>query len=117
MRVVKWLHGKKVAFVVQCTLIWRGEIGLDYHDFPGYNYAKPNTQIKFFKKQIELALRRKLPIIIHTREAEEDTFSIMQNLIPKDWKLHVEFPFSIPFPMQIVVRFIALLIQLHLLRN
>lgn len=51
-----------------------GEIGLDYH----YDFAPRELQQEVFRVQIRLARRRKLPIVIHTREAEEDTFRILQ---------------------------------------
>jgi len=50
-----------------------GEIGLDYH----YDFAPRDVQQEVFRQQIRLAKRRGLPIVIHTREAEEDTFRIL----------------------------------------
>lgn len=50
-----------------------GEIGLDYH----YDFAPRAVQQEVFREQIRLAKRRRLPIVIHTREAEEDTFRIL----------------------------------------
>ena len=50
-----------------------GEIGLDYH----YDFAPREVQQQVFREQIRLAKRRRLPIVIHTREAEEDTFRIL----------------------------------------
>jgi TatD DNase family protein len=50
-----------------------GEIGLDYH----YDYAPRDVQQLVFREQIQLARERRLPIVIHTREAEEDTFRIL----------------------------------------
>jgi TatD DNase family protein len=50
-----------------------GEIGLDYH----YDFAPRAVQQEVFRQQIRLAKRRRLPIVIHTREAEEDTFRIL----------------------------------------
>ena len=51
-----------------------GEIGLDYH----YNSQTRNKQIELFEKQIEIAIKHKLPIAIHTREAENDTIAILE---------------------------------------
>ena len=51
-----------------------GEIGLDYH----YDFAPREIQQQVFREQIRLAKQRRLPIVIHTREAEEDTFRILQ---------------------------------------
>jgi TatD DNase family protein len=50
-----------------------GEIGLDYH----YDFAPRDVQQAVFREQIGLARRLGLPIVIHTREAEEDTFRIL----------------------------------------
>lgn len=50
-----------------------GEIGLDYH----YDFSPPDLQQAAFREQIRLARRVRLPIVIHTREAEEDTFRIL----------------------------------------
>lgn len=50
-----------------------GEIGLDYH----YDFAPRDVQQAVFREQIRLARRVRLPIVIHTREAEEDTFHIL----------------------------------------
>jgi TatD DNase family protein len=50
-----------------------GEIGLDYH----YDFAPRDVQQEVFRQQIRLAATRGLPIVIHTREAEEDTFRIL----------------------------------------
>jgi TatD DNase family protein len=50
-----------------------GEIGLDYH----YDFAPREVQQEVFRQQIRLAQHRRLPIVIHTREAEEDTFRIL----------------------------------------
>ena len=47
-----------------------GEIGLDYH----YDFAPRDVQQAVFRTQVGLARRLRLPIVIHTREAEEDTF-------------------------------------------
>jgi len=46
-----------------------GEIGLDYF----YNLSLREEQIRVFEKQMNLAKKYKMPVIIHSREAEEDT--------------------------------------------
>jgi TatD DNase family protein len=50
-----------------------GEIGLDYH----YDFAPRDIQQEVFRQQIRLAARLRLPMVIHTREAEDDTFRIL----------------------------------------
>ena len=51
-----------------------GEIGLDYH----YDFAPKDVQQKVFRLQIRLARELALPIIVHTREAEDDTLAILK---------------------------------------
>ncbi len=50
-----------------------GECGLDYH----YNHSPPAAQQSVFAAQIEMAHRHRLPLVIHTREAWDDTFAIL----------------------------------------
>jgi TatD DNase family protein len=54
-----------------------GEIGLDYH----YDFSPRGVQRSVFAAQIEIACRRDLPIIIHSREAEEDTLRIVGEFV------------------------------------
>jgi TatD DNase family protein len=51
-----------------------GEIGLDYH----YEFSPRDVQQEVFRGQIRLARRAQLPIVIHTREAEDDTFRLLE---------------------------------------
>ena len=57
-----------------------GEIGLDYHYEDG---APREEQIDLFRKQIEMANELGLPIIVHDRDAHEDTFNIVKEMKPK----------------------------------
>ena len=50
-----------------------GEIGLDYH----YDFSPREVQDAVFRAQIRLALGRELPVVIHTRDAEEDTLRLL----------------------------------------
>lgn len=52
-----------------------GEIGLDYH----YDFAPREVQQAVFARQLALARERRLPVIIHTREATDDTFAILKD--------------------------------------
>jgi TatD DNase family protein len=51
-----------------------GETGLDYYR----DYAPRGDQRRAFEAQLELAARLNLPVAIHTRAAEEDTFAILR---------------------------------------
>lgn len=50
-----------------------GEIGLDYH----YDFSPRDVQHAVFRAQLQLARSRDLPIVIHTREAEDDTLRLL----------------------------------------
>ena len=55
-----------------------GEIGLDYHGFGVYeDKVDKYTQKKWFWEQLMLAKELELPVIIHSRNASEDTLDIM----------------------------------------
>lgn len=51
-----------------------GEIGLDYH----YDNSPRDEQRQAFRAQLRLAESLNLPVIIHSREAEEDTINILR---------------------------------------
>ena len=51
-----------------------GETGLDYYR----DYAPHDDQRRAFEAQLELAERAGLPVAIHTRAAEEDTFALLR---------------------------------------
>ena len=59
------------------VIAW-GEIGLDYH----YDNSPRDVQREAFRRQLRMARERGLPISIHTREAEADTLSILDD----EWK-------------------------------
>ena len=50
-----------------------GECGLDFF----YDYSDRDSQRKVFLRQIDLANRSKLPLVIHTRDAWDETFAIL----------------------------------------
>ena len=68
---------RRVAQTIDAQPLTRGlgEIGLDYH----YDFSPRDIQQTVFRKQIALARERRLPIVIHTREAEDDTFRILED--------------------------------------
>ena len=52
-----------------------GEIGLDYH----YDHADRAVQRRAFEQQLQTAVDLDLPVVIHTREADDDTRDILRN--------------------------------------
>lgn len=54
-----------------------GECGMDFH-YPDYNKQR---QQDAFKAQIELALEHKLPVVVHTRQAPEETLRIIEEYV------------------------------------
>lgn len=56
-----------------------GEIGLDYF----YDNADRKIQRDVFERQLQIAVDFELPVVIHTREADEDTQSILANFAPQ----------------------------------
>jgi TatD DNase family protein len=59
-------HSKVVAL---------GEIGLDYH----YDFSPRSVQQSVFVTQLEIAAEARLPIVIHTREAWDDTLALLRS--------------------------------------
>ena len=61
-------------------LVAVGEIGLDYY----WRKDNKEEQIEIFKKQIELAKRYNLPIVVHCRDAYGDVLNILKEYAPFD---------------------------------
>lgn len=62
-----------------------GECGLDYF----YNHSERNVQRDLFAQQINIANERDLPLVIHTREAWDETFEILDSVgVPERTILH-----------------------------
>jgi TatD DNase family protein len=62
-----------------------GECGLDYY----YNHSAKEAQRSCFIDQINLAVKYNKPLVVHTREAEEDTLEIMFKHVPKEHFIHI----------------------------
>jgi TatD DNase family protein len=79
-----------------------GECGLDYH----YMMSPKEDQLRVFRRHCEIAVELGLPLVVHSREAEEDTIAILTELVsetrdcadlllcskhaqmPRDWLIH-----------------------------
>ncbi len=61
-----------------------GEIGLDYF----YDFSPRDTQQRVFRDQIDIAVRRDLPIIIHTRDSIDDTVDLVGERVHRfpEWR-------------------------------
>ena len=66
------------------TVVAIGECGLDYYR----NYASKENQWKLFEAQLEIAKELDLPVVIHSRDADEDTVSILKNSGVKRGVIH-----------------------------
>jgi TatD DNase family protein len=51
-----------------------GEIGLDYH----YNHSPRDVQRRVFRGQLRIARELNLPVVVHSREADDDTIAILR---------------------------------------
>lgn len=71
-------HVREVAMRQKVLAI--GEIGLDYH----YDEPAREVQIDWFERQLLLAKDLKKPVIIHSREATEDTMKVLKSNIARD---------------------------------
>lgn len=67
LAMIKGLAKKKKVMAI-------GEIGLDFH----YDHSPRDTQREWFRKQIRLANELKMPIVIHSREADQEVMDILK---------------------------------------
>ncbi len=58
-------------------IIGVGETGLDYY----YNNSDKKSQIKSFEEHIKASIELDIPLIVHSRSAENDTYDILKNFI------------------------------------
>lgn len=70
------LAAMDVAFRGDTRLRAVGEIGLDYF----YDYSPRQTQIYWFRRQLELALQLDQPVVIHCRDAQDDCLTILDEM-------------------------------------
>ena len=71
-----WAAHRKVVAI--------GEIGLDYH----YDHSPREIQRSVFKQQLDFAKETGLPVVIHSREAKEDTLGILKDSGIKQGVMH-----------------------------
>ena len=64
-------------------IIGVGETGLDFF----YNHSEKKDQIRSFEEHINASINLKIPLIVHSRNAEDETFEILNNFKNKDLKI------------------------------
>ena len=70
-KIIELLDENKVVAI--------GEIGLDFH----YDFSPRDKQIEMFERQVKLSKELDIPIIVHDREAHEETYKILRKYKPK----------------------------------
>ena len=70
-------------FIDNPKIIGIGETGLDFY----YENSDKNDQIKSFKEHIEASIQTNSPLIIHSREAENETFNILNEYKNQNLKI------------------------------
>jgi TatD DNase family protein len=74
-RLAEDAHWDEIAGLArEGRIVAIGEIGLDFH----YDHSPRETQREVFRRQIRLARDVGLPIVVHTREADEETVAILE---------------------------------------
>jgi TatD DNase family protein len=78
------------ALVRHPSVVAIGEIGLDYH----YDFAPREVQREAFRAQLEIARRYDLPVVIHSREALEETIALVEESVRAEpsWRTHRVVP-------------------------
>ena len=64
-------------------IIGIGETGLDFY----YNNSEKEKQISSFRQHIEASIKTKVPLIIHSRDAEKETFDILNDYKNQELKI------------------------------
>jgi TatD family hydrolase len=74
---------RKVLKHPKCVAL--GECGLDFH----YMTSPKEDQLKAFRRQCQLAVELSMPLIVHSREAEDETVEILMQEMPREWHIHM----------------------------
>lgn len=81
---------KELAFIEKSSPIALGEVGLDYKisDENPFGDEKAGEMRRAFGKVIALAERKRLPLIVHSRKAEQDTVDMLESSHAKKVVMH-----------------------------
>lgn len=80
------VHESLVKAVSHPSCVAWGECGLDYLKNPVETHS---TQQAVFARQLSAAVALGKPIVVHTREADEDTLKVIRENVPKDHRMHI----------------------------
>jgi TatD DNase family protein len=72
-----------------------GEIGLDYY----YDHADRGVQRQVFEQQLQIAVDTEMPVVVHTRDADEDTRAILENFSSRLGRKGVIHSFTSGLPL------------------
>lgn len=72
------------------AIAW-GECGLDYCKNYEESLRPPERKrmMDIFARQARIAVERKLPLVVHSRDAESDTLEVLKENLPRDHKFHI----------------------------
>ncbi|MCK6530100.1 YchF/TatD family DNA exonuclease [Myxococcota bacterium] len=70
--------GEIAAHAAHPKVVALGEMGLDYH----YDRSPRDVQLRVFREQLSLARDLDLPVVVHTREADDDTLALLDEAGP-----------------------------------
>ncbi len=85
---------KELEFIRNNKCIAIGEVGLDYFQGKGHEHKvffsdeTKQRMIKYFKKLIQISIDKDIPIIVHSRKAEEDTIIALEEMKAKKVIMH-----------------------------
>ncbi len=79
------IHAQLISTMAHPKVLAWGEMGLDYH----YDFSPREIQKEVFIRQLTAAIELNKPILIHSREAEEDTLEILSQYLPAELNTHI----------------------------
>ncbi|HEX38185.1 MAG TPA: TatD family deoxyribonuclease [Candidatus Cloacimonetes bacterium] len=82
--VTKYDEKKLLDFLEEDKVVALGEIGLDYYR----NLSSKKLQKEVFETQIKIGIEKNLPLVIHDRNAHQDTFDILKKYHPEKVVFH-----------------------------
>ena len=68
-----------LAMAADPRVVAVGEVGLDYHWREGYHEVPPEVQKESFRRMLQLARKAALPVVVHSRDAHEDTLARLED--------------------------------------